>query len=109
LVAVSAGTASISEAGAKNIGSSIAYYFHCESEGYLPIGTTPDLLFSARDSFTEQAYAMVNKQYQKSLHEKKHYTIAGDKWIPFKINREDCESAGKVIPTMIATFEKANR
>lgn len=104
-----AGTASISAAGAKNMGSTIAYVFYCEKSGHLAVGTTPKLLFAARDSFTPDAYQMVNSQYQESLHEKKIYSISKDKWFPFKVDSKSCEGIGEVIPTMISSLEQANR
>lgn len=104
-----AGTASISAAGAKNLGSTIAYVLHCEKSGYLAVGTTPKLLFAARDSFTPDAYQMVNSQYQESLHEKKIYSVSKDKWFPFNINAKPCKGIGEVLPTMISALEQANR
>ena len=107
--AVYGGTASISAAGAKNMGSVFAYVYYCEKDGFLPVGTTPELLFTARDSFTIQAYEMVKKQYQESLHEKKLFSIAKDAWFSFEIDSTACSEVGEVLPTMIATLKKANR
>lgn len=104
-----AGTTSITLAGAKNLGSGIAYIFHCEKSEYLPVGTTPELLFAVRDSLTSSAYQAVNSQYQESLHEKRIYSISKDEWLPFKIDSESCKSLGEIVPTWISTLEQGGR
>jgi hypothetical protein len=100
---------SITDAGTKNIGSSLAYIAICEKEGLVPIGTLVNLMSILRNGFTEDAWLKTKTQYQQSLHEKKQYSIAKDLWIPFHINSENCRDIEKVIPTLKDAAIKASQ
>ena len=97
---VFAGVTSISDAGAKNLGSSLAYIAICEKESLVPVGTLADLMLVIRRGFTEDSWVKTKNQYQQSLHEKKQYSIAKDLWIPFRINAENCHDIEKIIPSL---------
>ena len=101
-----AGTATLTDAGAKNLGSSAAYVAICEKEGLLASGTLADLVFELQQNLTSEHWQKVKTQYQASLHEKKQYTIAKDKWIPFRMNSESCSDLGKALPMVKATLRK---
>lgn len=104
-----AGTATISDAGVKSIGSSAAYVATCEKEGLLQTGTLADLVFELQRSLTTEHWHKIKTQYQASLHERKQYSIAKDQWIPFRINRENCIDLGKALPMMKAAVRKHSR
>lgn len=95
-----AGTTTITDAGAKNFGSFLAYIAICERESFIPVGTLGDLMSTSKKGFTEGAWTKTKSQFQQSLHDKKLYSIAKDQWLQFRINAEDCRSIEKVIPTL---------
>ncbi|MFZ3040690.1 MAG: hypothetical protein WA108_02695 [Thiobacillus sp.] len=95
-----AGTTIITDAGAKNFGSLLAYIAICERESFVPVGTLGDLMSVSMKGFTEDAWVKTKSQYQQSLHDKRLYSIAKDQWIPFRINAKDCHSIEKIIPTL---------
>ncbi len=105
----SAGTTTVTDAGVKNLGSSAAYVATCEKEGLLPTGTLASLMFEMQDSLTSEHWQKVKKQYQASLHEKKQYTIARDKWLSFSINSDNCSDLGKALPMVKATLRKYSK
>ena len=100
---------SITDAGAKDIGSSLAYIAICEKESLIPSGTLADLMYVINKGFTENSWLKTINQYQQSLHEKKQYSIAKNLWIPFNINAENCHDIEKVIPMLKATVIKATQ
>jgi hypothetical protein len=108
-MAAEAGTTTVTDAGAKNLGSSAAYVATCEKEGLLATGTLADFIFEVQQTLTREHWQKVKTQYQTSLHEKKQYTIAKDKWIPFRINSESCSDLGKALPMVRAALLKHSR
>lgn len=100
------GTATITDAGAKNVGSSAAYVATCEKEQLLSTGTLADFMFELQRSLTPEHWRKVKMQYQLSLHEKTQYSIAKDQWIPFHISRESCADLGKALPMMKAALRR---
>lgn len=104
-----AGTVTITDAGAKNVGSSAAYVATCEKEMLLDSGTLADFLAELQRSLTPEHWQKVKTQYQRSLHEKKQYSIAKDQWIPFRITRENCLDLGKAVPMLKAALRRQER
>lgn len=104
-----AGTTTITDTGAKNIGSSLAYIAICEKEAFVPVGTLGDLMLVLTKGFTANVWLKIKNQYQQSLHEKKQYSIAKDQWISFRINAENCRDLEKVIPSLKAAVIKAGQ
>lgn len=104
-----AGTTTLTDAGAKNLGSSAAYVATCEKEGLLATGTLADFMFEVQQTLTHEHWQKVKAQYQTSLHEKKQYTIAKDKWIPFRIDAESCTDLGKALPMVRAVLRKHSK
>lgn len=95
-----AGTTTITDAGAKNFGSFLAYIAICERESFVPVGTLGDLMSVSMKGFAEDAWVNTKSQYQQSLHDKKLYSIAKDQWIAFRINAKACHNIEKIIPTL---------
>lgn len=108
-VTIFAGTATTTDVGVKNIASSAAYVATCEKEGLLATGTLADLMFELQQSLTTAHWGKVKTQYQASLHEKKQYSIAKDRWIPFRINQENCIDLGNTLPMVKAAVRKHSR
>jgi hypothetical protein len=109
LGSVSAGTVTITDAGARNIGSSAAYVATCEKEQLLPAGTIADLLADLKENLMPGHWRKVLKQYQTSLHEQRQYSIAKDEWIPFRINSANCTDLGKALPVLRAAVKRNSR
>ena len=63
-------------------------------------------MISANKTFSSATYEKIRDQYQKSLHEKKQYSIAHKRWISFEINKDTCKDIEKFIPKLINHFEK---
>lgn len=101
-----AGTATITDAGAKNVGSSAAYVATCEKEQLLPGGTLADVIAELKQGLAPAHWQKVLKQYQISLHEQRQYSIAKDRWIPFRINSVTCTDLGKALPVLKATVRR---
>lgn len=108
-ILASAGTTTVTDAGVKNLGSSAAYVATCEKEGLLATGTLAGLMFEMQHSLTSEHWQKVKAQYQASLHEKRQYTIAKDKWISFRINSDNCSDLGKALPVIKATLRKYSK
>ncbi len=88
-----------------NLGSSIAYIGLCERENYIAAYTS-QIMLSANKSLGKDTFERLRKQYQKSLHEKKQYSISKNKWIPFNVNRESCKDLEKSIPMLLNHFDQ---
>ena len=104
-----AGTVTITDAGARNVGSSAAYVATCEKEQLLPVGTIADLLADLKEGLTSEHWRKVLKQYQTSLHEQRQYSIAKDEWIPFRINSANCTDLAKALPVLRAAVRRNSR
>lgn len=104
-----AGTATITDAGARNVGSSAAYVATCEKEQLLPIGTLADLLAELQQGLTQKNWDNVKKQYQASLHEMRQYSIAKDQWLPFRITPEHCSDLGKALPVLKSAVRRNSK
>lgn len=101
-----AGKATLTDAGVKSVGSSVAYVATCEKEGFISGGTLAELLVVLQDGLTEQHWVKVKTQYQASLHEKKQYSIAKDQWIPFTVSTTNCRDVEKAIPLLISAVKR---
>lgn len=108
-ISANAGTATVTDDGAKNLGSSAAYVATCEKEGLLAIGTLADLMFEMQQALTPDHWQRVKTQYQISLHDKRQYTVAKNKWIPFRINSDSCSDLGKALPMIKTSLRKYSR
>lgn len=104
-----AGTTTVTDAGAKNLGASAAYVATCEKEGLIATGTLADFMFELQQTLTREHWQKVKTQFQVSLHEKKQYTIAKEKWIPFRIDSDSCSDLGKALPMVRAALRKHSR
>lgn len=104
-----AGTTTVTDAGAKNLGSSAAYVAACEKEGLLVTGTLADFMFELQQALTREHWQKVKAQFQASLHEKRQYTIAKNNWIPFRIDSESCSDLGKTLPMVRASLRRYSR
>ena len=100
------GTTYVTDNGIKTMGSSLAYVGICEMEGYMPIGTLGDLMVMYQRELTDDSFKKIRQQYQKSLHDKKQYSIAKDRWISFEIDKKNCASLEKAIPSLKAYILK---
>lgn len=106
---VAAGTATITDAGTRNVGSSAAYVATCEKEQLLPTGTLADFLAELKGGLTPEHWEKVKKQYQASLHEKRQYSIARGQWAPFLITPENCIDLGKALPVLKSAIRRNSK
>jgi hypothetical protein len=93
----------------KNLGSSAAYMALCEKENFAVQPQTSKLMIAVMKAVSTQTYDAVREQYQKSLHEKKLYSIAKDKWYAMRISKTDCADIEKVIPTITNHYDELRR
>jgi len=104
-----AGKLTITDSGILNIGSSFAYIAMCEIDGIIESGTLSDLMLDAQGGLEVDSWNRLKSQYQKSLHEKKQYSIAHDKWFPFTINKETCQRIAKAAPLLRSMFTRGKQ
>jgi hypothetical protein len=97
-----------SDGAIKNFGSGAAALMQCEVEGYIPVGTVSEYLKAIQKNSPELSGKLIKQQFQKSLHEKKMYSIANDKWIVFKANKKDCTQIYKAYPSLLNHFKTLN-
>jgi hypothetical protein len=104
-----AGTASLTEAGVKSIGSGVAAVANCEMEKFLPSGTLGGLMATLRDNLTKETWRQVADQYRRSLHEKTQYQVSTDRWLKFAVNESNCRSLAKAIPVIESSVRQFNK
>ena len=92
----------------KNFGAGAAAIAQCEVEGYMPVGTASEYLKAIQKNSPEKSGKLIKQQFQKSVHEKKIYSISKDKWIDFKANRDDCTQMYKAYPSLLNHFKTLN-
>lgn len=63
-------------------------------------------MYQLQTRLTAQTWGEVKAQYQRSLHEKKQYTIASDRWIPFNVNSSNCRDLEKAFPLVLAALAR---
>ena len=108
LLATQANAQEFSDGAIKNFGSGAAGIAHCEVEGYIPVGTTSEYLKAILNNSPKLSGELIKKQYQNSLHDKKLYSIARDKWIKFTPNKSDCTQIFKAYPSLLNHFKTLN-
>ncbi len=110
---VQAGSARITDAGVKNIGSSVAFIAHCEMESLIPVGNLGNIMATLQKHMAAESWYKIKNQYQKSLYVKKQYSVVKKRWIPFRVDKGNCRSLEKAIPIMFSIirsfdYEKSN-
>lgn len=50
---------------------------------------------------TSEAFAEWGQIFRRTLHEKTLYSIAADKWVPYKINAEECRDIDRATEMLI--------
>lgn len=87
----------------QNLGSSIAYLAVCESKNFSDkkIYLASKILLSASKTLSSEGYSKLRVQYQTSLHEKLHYSIAKNRWFPFQIDRKNCSEIENAAPMLL--------
>ncbi len=85
----------------QNMGSSVAYIALCEKEKLMTENFTSKIMIAAQKNLGQNTYEKIRDQYQKSLHEKKQYSIAGDKWISMKVSKKNCLDLESGAPLLI--------
>jgi hypothetical protein len=108
LAASNANSQEFSDAEIRNIGSGAAVIMLCEKEGYIPTGSSSEYLKAIKRNVPKLSGELIIKQYQNSLHDKKLYSIAKDKWIPITPNKKDCADMFKVYPSALYHFKFLN-
>jgi hypothetical protein len=102
----SAGNATLTDAGIKNVGSSAAYIASCEKESLVPLGTLAEFIAVLKEGLSQGHWEKVRAQYQASLHEQKQYSIAKDEWLPFHVSAANCRDIEKAIPVLVAAIKR---
>jgi len=92
-----------------NVGSSAAYVASCETEQLLPHGTLADFLAELQTALTTEHWLEVKKQYQLSLHDRRQYSVAKNRWIPFHVNSANCADLAKALPVVKAALRRNSR
>jgi len=104
-----AGKATMTDPAAINFGSTLAYIAICEKNDFIPIGELSEMMWVGNHNFTAKTWAKITNQYQKSLHDKKQYSIAKDRWVAFRINDRACKNLMKILPTLKDGIIRFNR
>jgi len=104
-----AGKTTMTDPAAKNFGSTLAYIAICEKNGFIPIWELSEMMWVGNQNFTTKAWAKITSQYQKSLHDKKQYSIAKNRWLSFRISDKKCQSLATVLPTLKDGIIRFNR
>ena len=90
----------ITDKGINNIGSMTAYIMKCETEKYMPLGTTSDFVIRIRKTFAKKDSDAIMLAYQNALHSKKIYSPSKDAWFDMQIDKKSCNSIEKAIPSL---------
>ena len=90
----------ITDKGINNIGSMTAYIMKCETEKYMPLGTTSDFVIRIRKTFAKKDSDAIMLAYQNALHSKKIYSPSKDAWFDMQIDKKSCNSIEKGIPSL---------
>lgn len=104
-----AGEVTLTPAGVRNVGSSAAYAATCAKEGMLNVDVFAEFMHALQTRLVERHWLELKTQYQRSLHEKKQYTIASDRWLPFNISPESCSDLQKGIPIVLAALNRSSQ
>ena len=107
--AASAPTLGLTDAGVKNIGSSIAYLMQCEVAQHLALGNSTAYLNAVHRNVLPERAAAVRRQLQLSLHEKTVFSPSQNLWITFAITKENCEDAAKSVPVLVYQLDNSVR
>lgn len=105
-ISANAGNWVYNDAEVQNFGSSLAVIALCEREGLLQTGTLADVVLLSTKAFTEDTMQRITNQYRRSLHEKKHYSIAKNRWYRMVINSKNCQEVEKSVPLMRRWLER---
>lgn len=90
----------ITDKGINNIGSMTAYIMKCETEKYMPLGTTSDFVIRIRKTFAKKDSDAIMLAYQNALHSKKIYSPSKDAWFDMQIDKKSCNSIEKGMPSL---------
>ena len=90
----------ITEKGINNIGSMTAYIVECETEKFIPLGTTSNYIIRIRKTFKKKDADAIMLVYQNALHSKKIYSPSKNAWFDMKIDTDSCASVEKSIPIL---------
>jgi hypothetical protein len=104
-----AGKTTLTDPASINFGSTLAYIAICEKNGFIPIGELSEMMWVGNQNFTAKTWAKITNQYQSSLHDKKQYSIAKDRWVAFRVNEKDCHNLAKILPTLKDGIIRFNR
>ena len=85
-----------------NLASGYAFLTQCAINGYIEMQHTETLGALYQKTLSTDAYTQWRDVYQKTLHEKRMYSIAKAQWIPYVIDAENCRN-GDRIAEMYAT------
>lgn len=85
-----------------NLASGYAFLTQCAISGHIEMQQTERLGVLYQKTLSNDAYAQWRDVYQKTLHEKRIYSIAKAEWLPYVIDGESCRN-GDRIAEMYAT------
>ena len=79
----------------KNLASGYAFMTLCSVHGFADTKAVAMLGEAYKRRMNPSSYEVFRDQYQRSLTKKRIYTIAGKRWIPFKIGRQECNTVDR--------------
>ena len=81
----------------KNLASGYAFMTLCSVHGFSDTKAVAVLGEAYKRRMNPFSYEVFRDQYQRSLTEKRIYTIAGKRWIPFKVGRKECNTVDRSV------------
>lgn len=79
-----------------NIASGYAFMTQCAGRGHAPMEAITRLGALYQSALAEPAYVEWRDVFQRTLHEKRMYSIAKDAWLPYTVSVESCKDVGRV-------------
>jgi len=88
-----------------NFASGHAFMTQCAVRGHARMEPIAELGALYKQMLTDETYEDWRKVYQRSVHEKRMYSIAKDQWMPYTINAQDCKDTDRLAEMFILRFK----
>lgn len=89
--------------------SGYAFLVQCAGRGHADIEPIERLGRLYQEAMTEATYREWRDVYQRTLHEKRMYSIAKDLWLPYTISRDDCRDANRATEFFLRRLSSPSR
>jgi hypothetical protein len=83
-----------------NLGSSYAFMAQCAGRGHVSMDPIVRLGVLYERAMSAESYTAWRTVYQRAIHERRIYTIAGDRWLPYSVDAQQCKDADTIAEMM---------